>query len=237
MIRLGTLFIAITLIVGMTQCKKDAETIAQVPTNNTVTLSLHVGGSTFSGTVNTPTVGKPMYFFFFGGKTPNESLTAGTSTSCTVTISNQMTNLPVISCAASNENYIDGNTTYTVKLLNKCALVKFSTHVSVTPGTPGGVSFTTDSSGEGWVILLPQDAVDGAAVNADDYSGTASEMVLRSTTSVPAVTTGRLRTAIAATRATCSSTTATSMLIIGATARTVGVCASSALPRINSLWA
>lgn len=152
----------------------------------------YTGGGTFTGSINTPTVGSPIWFFFFGDKEPNESLTKGTSTSCTVTISDQTTSLPVISCAASNENYVDGNTTYSAKLLNKCALVKFSTNVNsvtievggmktvatvsfagtVTPGTSGSVSFTTDSSGEGWAILLPQDAVDHATVDADDYSGT-----------------------------------------------------------------
>jgi len=230
-----TLLIAISLVLSLTQCKKNVETIAQVPTSNTVTLSLNVGngdgdgskhsvntttgtvtytsgdvlyvaskgvylgtmsysgGGTFSGTVNTPTVDEPMYFFFFGGKTPNEDLTAGTSTSCTVTISDQMTNLPVISCAASNENYVDGNTTYTAKLLNKCALVKFSSNVTsnvinirnmntvasvsfagnIDAGTTGAVSISTDGDGVGWAILLPQDAVDGATVTASGYkSGT-----------------------------------------------------------------
>ena len=152
----------------------------------------YTGGGTFTGIINTPTVGSPIWFFFFGDKKPNESLTKGTSTSCTVTISDQTTSLPVISCAASNENYVDGNTTYSAKLLNKCALVKFSTNVNsvtikvggmktvatvsfagtVTPGTSGSVSFTTNSSGEGWAILLPQDAVNDATVDADAYSGT-----------------------------------------------------------------
>ena len=152
----------------------------------------YTGGGTFTGSINTPTVGSPIWFFFFGDKEPNESLTKGTSTSCTVTISDQTTSLPVISCAASNENYVDGNTTYSAKLLNKCALVKFSTNVNsvtievggmktvatvsfagtVTSGTSGSVSFTTNSSGEGWAILLPQDAVNDATVDADDYSGT-----------------------------------------------------------------
>lgn len=152
----------------------------------------YTGGGTFSGSINTPTVGEPIWFFFFGNKTPNESLTKGSSTSCTVTISDQTSNLPVISCAASNENYVDGNTSYTAKLLNKCALVKFSTNVNsvtigvggmntvasvsfagtISSGTSGTISFTTDGSGEGWAILLPQDAVDGATVGADDYSGT-----------------------------------------------------------------
>lgn len=152
----------------------------------------YTGGGTFTGSINTPTVGSPIWFFFFGNKEPNESLTKGTSTSCTVTISDQTTSLPVISCAASNETYVDGNTTYSAKLLNKCALVKFSTNVNsvtievggmktvatvsfagtVTSGTSGSVSFTTNSSGEGWAILLPQDAVNDATVDADAYSGT-----------------------------------------------------------------
>lgn len=160
----------------------------------------YTGGGTFTGNINTPTVGSPIWFFFFGDKEPNESLTKGTSTSCTVTISDQTTSLPVISCAASNENYVDGNTTYSAKLLNKCALVKFSTNVAsgmvnvdvtntvatvsfagtVTPGTSGSVSFTTNSSGEGWAILLPQDAVNGAAVTSSGYKD--------GTCNIPAIT-------------------------------------------------
>ena len=228
-----TLFIAMALVLGLSQCKKNVEQAAQDVASGTVTLTLNVGdngdgskysvntstgavtytsgdvlyvasdgkylgtmtysgGGTFTGTINTPTTGEPIWFFFFGGKTPNESLTKGSSTSCTVTISDQTSGLPVISCAASNENYVDSNTTYSAKLLNKCALVKFATNVNsvtievggmktvatvsfagtVTPGTSGSVSFTTDSSGEGWAILLPQDAVDDATVDADDYSGT-----------------------------------------------------------------
>lgn len=160
----------------------------------------YTGGGTFSGSINTPTVGEPIWFFFFGDKTPNESLTKGSSTSCTVTISDQTSNLPVISCAASNENYVDGNTSYTAKLLNKCALVKFSTNVTsstvnvsgmntvasvsfagtITPGTSGTISFSTDGSGEGWAILLPQDAVDDAAVTSSGYEN--------GTCDVPAIT-------------------------------------------------
>ena len=234
-----TLFIAMALVLGLSQCKKNVEQAAQDVASGTVTLTLNVGdngdgskysvntstgavtyssgdviyvasegtylgtmsytgGGTFTGSINTPTVGSPIWFFFFGDKEPNESLTKGTSTSCTVTISDQTTSLPVISCAASNENYVDGNTTYSAKLLNKCALVKFSTNVNsvtievggmktvatvsfagtVTPGTSGSVSFTTNSSGEGWAILLPQDAVN-ATVDAGAYSGTCN---------VPAIT-------------------------------------------------
>lgn len=52
--------------------------------------------------------------------------------------------------------------------------------------------------------------------------------------SVPAATTGRLRTTIAATRVSCGSAMTVSIRMIGTTATTVRVCASSALPRINS---
>ncbi len=229
--KISKLFLAMALLLGLSQCNKKVDQVAQEVADGMVTLTLDVGesnddgskydvstisgavkyssgdvlyvasegvylgtmsytdGGQFEGTINTPTEDKPIWFFFFGDKTPNESLAQGTSTSCTVTISGQTSSLPVVSCAASNENYIDGNTSYSAKLLNKCALVKFSTNVvsstvnvggmmtvanvdfsgSVTPIESGTVSFRTDGSGEGWAILFPQDAVDGAATTASGY--------------------------------------------------------------------
>jgi len=142
-------------------------------------------GENFSGTV---TVGgdntKPLYFYFVGNKDTG-TLTEGTTTSCTVNISDQSTALPVLSFSASNENY-NGGGTYTASLHNQCALVKFtmenpagsvqvgSMHTEATisfatPGitptaTTGSVRLNSKSKTEKWAILLPQEAVTNATV-------------------------------------------------------------------------
>ena len=142
-------------------------------------------GTNFAGSISATGDGsKKLYFYFLGNKTPAESLTQGTTTSCSVSISDQRTALPVISMAPSDENYNSSTTTsYTAQLLNKCALVKFNVttpstsavsitgmhnHVTVNFGdntlaydkvdngliTMPGVS---ESGGSTWAILLPQD--------------------------------------------------------------------------------
>ena len=83
-------------------------------------------GTNFSGNITNPTEDQPLQFYFLGNVTPQETLSAGTTEECSVIISDQTEHLPVISCAASYENYVSGVTTYSAHLLNKCALVKFS---------------------------------------------------------------------------------------------------------------
>lgn len=142
-------------------------------------------GTHFVGNITNPTEGQPLQFYFLGNVTPNETLTAGTTEECSVVISDQTEHLPVISCAASNENYASGLTSYTGHLLNKCALVKFNVTTpsnspicitgmnnkvtvdfsqnTVTPSIDGeGVIKLPAGSGENvekWAILLPQDAL------------------------------------------------------------------------------
>ena len=151
-------------------------------------------GNTFAGNLISPTPGEPLYFFFLGNKTPEESLTAGSSTTCSVNISYQNTDkLPVISFATSNETFT-GAGLYTAYFLNKAALVKFDvTAISHAPTCILGmnnkvtVNFSTNSftynqvdngvvklsggSGERWVILLPQAAlpegVEGSVYSLD----------------------------------------------------------------------
>ena len=143
-------------------------------------------GTNFVGNITNPTEGQPLQFYFLGNVTPAETLTAGTTESCSVVISDQTEHLPVISYAASYENYVSGVTTYTAHLLNKCALVKFNvttpsnspicitgmhnkvtvdfTQNTVTPGIDGdGVIMLPEGSGENvekWAILLPQEIVE-----------------------------------------------------------------------------
>ena len=88
---------------------------------------LEHNGSNFSGTIDaTGDNTKPLYFYFLGNKADVSSLTEGSSTTCTVNISDQANypHLPVISMAPSDETF-DGPGTYTAHLLNKCSLMEF----------------------------------------------------------------------------------------------------------------
>lgn len=153
-------------------------------------------GTNFAGTITDPVVGEPLDFYFLGNVTPAETLAAGTTTTCSVVISDQTEHLPVIEYAPSNETYTAGASNFTSHLLNKCALVKFNVTTSseaatcitgfnnkvtvdfgestVTPTQEGnGLIKLPAGSGEKWAILLPQDAVDGGNAYSEDgvYSG------------------------------------------------------------------
>jgi hypothetical protein len=156
-------------------------------------------GNTFAGNITNPIEGEPLYFFFLGNKTPEEALTPGSSTTCSVNISDQTNGYPVISFATSNETFT-GAGLYTAFFLNKAALVKFDvTTLSPTPTCILGmnnkvsVDFSTNAfaynqvdnglvklpgwSGEHWAILLPQAALaegDEGTVYTEDgnYMGT-----------------------------------------------------------------
>ena len=165
-------------------------------------------GTRFSGTITDPVVGEPLHFYFLGNVTPAETLTAGTTMTCSVVISDQTQHLPVIEYAPSNETYTAGATTFTAHLLNKCALVKFNVTTSsssatcitgfnnkvtvdfsgntLTPSMEGtGVIKLAAGNGEKWAILLPQNALEvgeaSSAYSADGvYTGTRA--------AVPAIT-------------------------------------------------
>jgi hypothetical protein len=143
-------------------------------------------GTNFVGNITNPTENQPLQFYFLGNVTPIETLSAGTTEECSVIISDQTEHLPVISCAASFENYVSGVTSYTGHLLNKCTLVKFNvttpsnspiciigmnnkvtvdfTQNTVTHSIDGdGVIMLPAGSGENvekWAILLPQEALE-----------------------------------------------------------------------------
>lgn len=144
--------------------------------------------SSFSGDLAITQDGddKLLYFYYMGGG----DATMVDATHYTVDISNQTSNYPVISCGTSTKSYT-GAGAYKTTLFNKCGLVKFSTSVDrgtvnvggmiteacldfgageITPGTTTGViSFNTNVNGEGWAILLEQDAVNGATVTASGF--------------------------------------------------------------------
>lgn len=93
--------------------------------------TLNHNGTVFTGDITTtvaddPADRTPLYFYFLGNKDTG-TLTAGTTTSCTVNISNQTDypHLPVISFSASNEDF-SGDGSYSAALNNKCSLMKFN---------------------------------------------------------------------------------------------------------------
>ena len=73
-------------------------------------------GTNFSGNITNPTENQPLQFYFLGNVNPQETLFAGTTEDCSVIISDQTEHLPVISCAASNENYVSGVTAYSAQV-------------------------------------------------------------------------------------------------------------------------
>lgn len=158
-------------------------------------------GTNFGGTITDLTVGEPLHFYYLGNETPTETLTQGATTSCSVVISDQTEELPVIEYAPSNESYTEGVTAFTAMLLNKCALVKFDVTTSsnaatcitgmnnkvtvnfaentLTPSQEGaGLIKLAAGSGEKWAILLPQDAVGEVSAYSDDgeYTGTCASL-------------------------------------------------------------
>ena len=152
----------------------------------------------FSGTITDPSTDDFLHFYHLGNKYAGV-LTEGETASCSVSISDQATFLPVISYEHSTVKYSSGITAYTAKLKNKCALVKFNVTnsspyagacikgmnnkvtVSFSDGTftfeqeSDGVITLPSGEGERWAILLPQDEVmaggDGSAFSGG-FSGT-----------------------------------------------------------------
>ena len=168
-----------------------------VASNGVYIGSLTYNGTNFAGEVIEPTEGQKLQFYFLGNVTPAETMTEGTTTGCSVVISDQTEYLPVISYAPSRENYQVGLTAYNATLLNKCALVKFDVTTASEAATcilgmnnKVTMDFTTNEfaygsdgegvitlpagSGEQWAILLPQDEVTEAQVQSNDgvYTGT-----------------------------------------------------------------
>lgn len=175
-----------------------------VASNGVYVGMLIYNGIKFSGEVTEPTEGQKLHFYFLGNVDTEETLSEGSSTGCSVVISDQTENLPVISYNTSRENYEVGRTDYNATLLNKCALVKFNVtsassaatcisgmnnKVTIDFTTNGftysqegnGVITLADGNGERWAILLPQDALEAGeegSVYSEDgiYIGTRPEI-------------------------------------------------------------
>ena len=143
--------------------------------------SLVYSDGTFSGTVTISEgdYGEKLHFYFLGGTGFAPTINGNTAS---VVISDQSSKYPVISYAASKENYTGGGS-YSAILLNKCAMVKFNLSTGtdatvsagglytkatidfanpgvVTPSNHGSITLHSgESNTERWAILLPQTGV------------------------------------------------------------------------------
>lgn len=148
--------------------------------------TLTYSGSYFSGDVTIASLDnpEPLYFYLLGGKgfSPSEVV----DNTASVVISDQSSTYPVISYAASRENY-SGAAPYTAMLENKISIMKFTTNIRPVDsrgafcikGLKNKVTvdfatktFTYDQDGDGlikmpavdqngatWAIVLPQSAL------------------------------------------------------------------------------
>lgn len=169
--------------------------VIQVASNGVYVGVLTYNGAQFTGNITEPTEGQKLHFYFFGNVNPTETLIEGTTSGCSVIISDQTTKLPVISYAPSRENYEIGRTAYNATLLNKCALVKFNVNTNSQQATCitgrnnkvvvnfSTSEFTYDQEGDGiitlaagngerWAILLPQDVVTNSEAHSSDGMNT-----------------------------------------------------------------
>ena len=158
---------------------------------------LEYDNGAFSGTIYGPSTDDYLHFYFVGGLTPSETPVEGTTTSFSVDLSDQSSQIPVLSYVHTTRKYDGETTTYTYMLLNKCGLVKFnlantdipaSTNVAVMGMNNGatvhfdGEPFTYTTFGDGtvilnavsaqerWAVLPVQSAVSSAVAWADGYA-------------------------------------------------------------------
>lgn len=154
--------------------------------------------ASFEGDIIAPNIDDVLHFYFVGGLTPSTTLEAGTTTDFTVDISNQSSNLPVLSYTTATYN---GSNSISCNLHNKCALVEFVLDTKTgfpvkacnmlseakidfaNPGiTPTGVvdaitlyplsSDYTIKYKKKWAILLPGDARNSVArITTDSSTG------------------------------------------------------------------
>lgn len=173
----------------------DGDTI-YVGNNGKYIGALEYSDGTFSGDIYSPSTSDYLHFFFVSGLETGD-LVAGTTASFTVDISDQRSQLPVISYGHSAQKYTDGTATYSCKLENKCGLVKFvpaiATSRSVTVSgmkttatidfatggitpteTTGDIKLYSESNAVKWAVLLQQDAVPEATVTISGYAASAS---------------------------------------------------------------
>ncbi len=147
----------------------------------------------FYGSITEPSQDDYLHFYNLGN-VPVVGLEEGVSTGCSVSISDQINGLPLISYGHSYEKYTDGTAAYEARLYNKCALVKFNVTTlstfAATCITGMNNKVTVDFSdasfdysiendgkialvpgnGERWAILLPQGDV-AAGNEGSAFSG------------------------------------------------------------------
>ena len=139
----------------------------------------------FEGEINEPENNTEMYLYFVGGlSTTPATLVKGSTVSFTVDISDQSTQMPVLS--SNHVTYYTGTSSYSCELQNHCALVKFTIASTTEPvqvgglytvaqidfannsvinnGTTGFVALNPESATEKWAVLLPQTGFDDAEV-------------------------------------------------------------------------
>ena len=156
--KISIIFAVLSILMTMTQCKKDLQVIPTtnddvvyisvkvanagskvdvntangivtfekgdvlyVVSNGKCVGNLENNGDSFTGSIEGAVEKEPLYFYFLGNK---ESKIAKGSTSCSVLIDDQTEELPVISYGRSNKVF-EGVGSYSVFLLNQCALMKF----------------------------------------------------------------------------------------------------------------
>lgn len=173
----------------------DGDTI-YVGNNGKYIGALEYSDGTFSGDIYSPSTSDYLHFFFVSGLETGD-LDEGTTASFTVDISDQSSQLPVISYGHSAQKYTDGTATYSCMLENKCGLVKFVPSIatsrpitvsgmkttatidfatgSITPAeTTGGIKLYSESDVAKWAVLLQQDAVSDDTVTISGYEASVS---------------------------------------------------------------
>ena len=174
--KLSTIIMALALVLGMSQCKKQETptTGNTTPTNPGVHITVNVGENEdnggkgengerhniapayglfsfssgdqlyvghngeyvgtltfangfFDGTIypDATVIDQPLHFYFVGNAVVTETPTENETTSLSINIADQSTNLPVLSYGASTKPFTGAGTTYSTTLKNKCALVRF----------------------------------------------------------------------------------------------------------------
>lgn len=122
-----------------------------------------------------------LHFYFLGNKKPGETMSAYSTSECSVNISEQFEKLPLIAYGRSTELYQKTVKAYSTTLNNKCALVKFTTpsikpsnaikitgmnnvvtldfaaNIGETVGEP--FAFSVDETNNGAIVLKPESDV------------------------------------------------------------------------------
>lgn len=174
--RLSTIIMALALVLGMSQCKKQETptTGNTTPSNPGVHITVNVGDQDgkdgkdnngekhniapqyglfsfssgdklyvghngeyvgtltfangfFDGTIypDATVTDQPLHFYFVGNAEVTGTPVENETTSLSINIADQSENLPVLSYGASTKNFTGAGTTYSTKLRNQCALVRF----------------------------------------------------------------------------------------------------------------